>query len=84
MGTHIPIRECILCRGKKMKQELLRISKGADGVFIDKTQKAMGRGAYICKACLKDPNLLKKRALDRAFRQRVNEEVYNKLMSENL
>ena len=83
MGTHIPIRECVLCRKKCEKEKLIRIVKGADGISLDKTQKANGRGAYICEACLKDANLLKKRVLDRAFRQKVSEEIYNELMSEN-
>lgn len=83
MGDHKPIRECVLCREKCEKSELLRVVKGADRIYIDKTQKANGRGAYICKACILDPNLLKKRALDRAFRQKVSDEVYKELMSEN-
>ena len=82
MGTHTPIRECVLCREKFKKQELLRIVKDADKIFIDKTQKAAGRGAYICKNCAQNPNLFKKRVLDRAFRQKVAEEVYKELMSE--
>ena len=82
MGTHIPIRECILCRRKFEKKKLLRITKSADGILTDKTQKKEGRGAYICPECRKDENLLKKRVLDRAFRQRVGEEVYKELMSD--
>ena len=76
MGKHIPIRECICCRRKDEKQNYCRIVKTMEGFFVDSTQKRQGRGAYICSACLKDPVLLKRRPLDRAFRQKVPEDVY--------
>ncbi|HBL82887.1 MAG TPA: DUF448 domain-containing protein [Clostridiales bacterium] len=76
MGKHIPIRECSCCRKKDEKQNYCRIVKTKEGFFVDSTHKKEGRGAYICPACLNDPALLKKRPLDRAFRQKVPEGVY--------
>lgn len=76
MGTHIPVRECICCREKSSKQELIRVVKNEQGFLIDETQKQQGRGAYICNRCLENPMLFKKRPLDRAFRQKVPEEIY--------
>ena len=82
MGTHIPIRECILCRRKFEKKKLLRITKGADGIFADKTQKKEGRGAYICPdiACLEKAQ--KNKGLERSFKQAVPKEVYESLREE--
>lgn len=80
--AHIPERTCILCRGKFEKSQLLRIVKHNDVFFIDETHKKDGRGAYICAECKTSENLLKKRALDRAFRVRVPDEIYDLLKGE--
>ena len=79
MAAHIPQRECICCREKFPKAELLRIVKNETGIFPDKTGKAQGRGAYLCRACVKSPDLSKKRPLSRAFRQPVEDSVYASL-----
>lgn len=81
MGKHIPIRECICCRQKGEKQKFLKVVKNEHGFFVDRKQNQQGRGAYICSACLSAPDIFKKRPLDRAFRQRVPEEVYEALMA---
>lgn len=79
MGTHIPIRECICCRVKGEKKSFIRIAKTQEGFYVDHTYKMQGRGAYICKTCLGNPQFLKKRPLDRAFRQKVPDIVYTML-----
>ncbi|MBQ3181841.1 MAG: YlxR family protein [Clostridia bacterium] len=76
------MRACILCRESFLKSELLRIVKSDNEIKIDKTQKQNGRGAYICSNCIASDNLLKKRALDRAFKQKVPDEIYQ-LLKEN-
>ena len=77
------LRMCIVCREHSDKKELLRIVKNKDGqIFVDKTGKANGRGAYICKSkeCL---NKLKKlRGLNRAFKCEVSDDVYNMIGEE--
>lgn len=80
--AHIPMRACILCRESFPKGELLRIVKGDDGIKIDKTQKSSGRGAYICSNCITSEDLFKRRVLDRAFKEKVSDEVYE-LLKEN-
>lgn len=77
--THIPVRECICCRTKAAKTELVRIAKQENSFFIDDTGTRGGRGAYICRDCMTDPVVFKKRPLDRAFRQKVPDEVYEAL-----
>lgn len=83
MGKHTPIRECICCRRKNDKRRFIRIAKKKDGFSVDLAQKEQGRGAYICFECLNASVLLKKRPLDRAFRQKVPEKVYAELTEVN-
>ena len=45
---HIPIRQCLVCRNRRPKGELLRIVLWEAGVFIDPTGRKAGRGAYVC------------------------------------
>ena len=75
-SVHEPVRECISCGQKFLKNELLRVVKNESGILADPTGKAKGRGAYLCgnPACCE--KLLKQRRLDRAFKQRVSQEVY--------
>lgn len=79
---HIPVRECILCHEKYEKSNLLRIVKNKHGIELDEAHKKDGRGAYICSKCRDSENLLKKRVLDRAFKQKVTDEIYDLLKGE--
>ena len=77
-----PMRTCIGCREQKQKRDLIRVVKNKDGeIFIDKTGKANGRGAYLCndKNCLE--KAIKSKALNRAFTTEISEEVYEKLIN---
>ncbi len=77
----MPVRMCVVCRGRFEKAELSRVISGDDGeIRLDKTGKAQCRGAYICRECLKTAE--KKRALERAFKRRVGHEVYERLIRE--
>ena len=80
--AHIPERTCILCHKKFLKSELLRIVKNDSGFSLDENQKKEGRGAYICCECRNSETLFRKRVLDRAFRIRVPEEIYDLLKGE--
>jgi len=44
---HVPHRLCVGCRQVLPKRSLIRIVRGSDGVKIDPTSKAPGRGAYL-------------------------------------
>ncbi|MGL5756015.1 MAG: RNase P modulator RnpM [Paraclostridium sp.] len=79
----VPQRKCIACQDRDNKKELIRIVKNKDGqIFLDKTGRANGRGAYLCnsKECLK--KAIKSKALNRAFKIEVPDEVYEVLMKE--
>mgnify|MGYP000981582716 FL=1 len=51
----VPLRQCIACRTKRPKRELMRIVRTGEGeLLLDHKGKMPGRGAYICvsAACL--------------------------------
>ncbi len=79
----VPQRKCIACQERDAKKGLMRIVKNKEGqIFLDSTGKANGRGAYICKDanCLK--KAIKSKALNRAFKIDVCDEVYEHLIKE--
>ena len=79
----IPQRKCIACNERSDKKALIRIVRNKDGeIFFDPTLKANGRGAYICieMACLE--KAIKTKALNRAFKTEISQEVYEKLKLE--
>ena len=61
-----------------MKKELIRIVKNKDHeILLDPSQKLPGRGAYVCRSedCI---GLIKKKnALNRSFKSKVSEEIYD-------
>lgn len=76
----IPQRTCLGCNEAKPKNELIRIVKQSEGkIFVDKTGKAEGRGAYICNnvECLK--KAIKSKRLSRSFETEINNEIYESL-----
>ena len=78
----LPLRKCVACGQMLPKNQLFRLVKSSEGVVLDVSYKAQGRGAYICrsKACV--DTALKKKSLNRSLRQAVNEEVFNILYTE--
>lgn len=44
---HVPQRTCVGCRSVLPKRSLIRIVRGPEGVRVDPTGKAPGRGAYL-------------------------------------
>lgn len=91
----IPMRQCIGCRESRPKSELIRIVRSgqSDGseriegstafidqtVFIDRSGKANGRGAYLCDCleCLRKAR--KNHGLERAFKINIKDEIYDDL-----
>ena len=83
MQKKIPQRQCMGCRERKAKRELIRIVRGTDGeVRVDFGGKMNGRGAYICPnpECLK--KVRKSKALDRSLEVSIPETVYDRLENE--
>ena len=83
MQKKIPQRQCMGCRERKPKRDMIRVVRCTDGnVSLDFGGKMNGRGAYICPdmECLK--KALRSKALDRSLEVTIPEEVYNRLQKE--
>ena len=83
MQKKIPQRQCMGCRERKPKREMIRVVRGTDGtVSLDFGGKMNGRGAYLCPnpECLK--KAIRSKALDRSLEVTIPEEVYERLAKE--
>ena len=83
MQKKIPQRQCMGCRERKEKRQMIRVVRTPEGnVTLDFGGKMNGRGAYICP----DPECLKKalrsKALDRSLEVTIPEDVYARLEKE--
>ena len=83
MQKKIPQRQCMGCRERKAKRDMIRVVRTTQGtVTLDFGGKLNGRGAYVCP----DPECLKKaqrsKALDRSLEVTIPEEVYQRLAKE--
>ena len=83
MQKKIPQRQCMGCRERKAKRDMIRVVRCTDGeVRLDFSGKLNGRGAYICpdKECLKKAQ--KARSLERSLEVPIPEEVYDRLSAQ--
>ncbi|MBR5285429.1 MAG: YlxR family protein [Clostridia bacterium] len=76
----IPLRKCIGCNEMKEKRELIRIVRNNEGVMnIDPVGKMPGRGAYICNCTACFDAAVKAKRLERAFKTKIPDEIYQAL-----
>lgn len=83
MEKKIPQRQCMGCRERKQKRELIRVVRSPEGtVSLDFRGKAPGRGAYLCPnpECLK--KAIRSKALERSLEIPIPEEIYTRLEQE--
>ena len=83
MQKKIPQRQCMGCRERKAKRELIRVVRSPEGnVSLDFGGKMNGRGAYLCPnpECLK--RAIRSKALERSLEVAIPEEVYGRLEKE--
>ena len=76
----VPMRQCLGCRERKTKKELIRVVRSPEGeITLDFRGKEPGRGAYICpeEACFLKAR--KARSLERALECQIPDEVYAEL-----
>ena len=83
MQKKIPQRQCMGCRERKNKRDMIRVVRETSGkVSLDFSGKLNGRGAYVCP----DPECLKKarkaKSLERSLETVIPEEVYDRLEKE--
>ncbi len=77
---NLPQRTCIGCNTQKNKKDLIRIVKNKQGeIFLDKTGKAQGRGAYICDniECLE--KAIKCNKIEKSFEMKIDKTIYEEL-----
>ncbi|MFA6866699.1 MAG: YlxR family protein [Clostridia bacterium] len=78
-----PQRMCIVCRKIVDKKQLIRIVRTVSGNYeFDFTLKANGRGAYVCNDPICINRLLDKKLLNRAFKTKISDDIYNRLREE--
>ncbi|MCR8656295.1 RNase P modulator RnpM [Paenibacillus endoradicis] len=76
----VPLRKCVACQEMMSKKELIRVVRTPnDEVLIDLSGKKSGRGAYLCGKVTCFKLAKKSKALDRALKQPVGEEIYDQL-----
>ncbi|MBQ7817284.1 MAG: YlxR family protein [Oscillospiraceae bacterium] len=83
MQKKIPQRQCMGCRERKAKRDMIRVVRTTEGtVSLDFSGKLNGRGAYVCPdmECLKKAQ--KSRALERCLEIEIPQEVYDRLTRE--
>ena len=83
MQKKIPQRQCMGCRERKAKRDMIRVVRTPEGdVKLDFGGKMNGRGAYICprSECLK--KAIRSKALDRSLEVAIPEDVYVRLQKE--
>ena len=83
MQKKIPMRQCMGCRERLEKRQLIRVVRSPEGeVSLDFSGKKNGRGAYLCP----DPQCLKKaiksKSLDRSLEVTIPQEIYERLEKE--
>lgn len=83
MQKKIPQRQCMGCRTRRDKRDLIRIVRQTDGaVCLDFSGKVNGRGAYLCPnpECLK--KAMRAKSLERALETAIPQAVYDRLEKE--
>ncbi len=82
---NLPVRTCIGCGKKDEKSKFVMISRPPKNSFENSLEvsegknKSGGRSAYICKSeeCLKKAR--KARRLERSFKSKVSNEIYEEI-----
>lgn len=79
-SKHVPRRTCVGCREVLPKRSLIRIVNSPEGVEVDLTGKAHGRGAYLHddRSCWERGI---KGALDHALRTKLTHQEKQVLMA---
>ncbi|MDE6319641.1 MAG: YlxR family protein [Lachnospiraceae bacterium] len=83
MAKKVSLRQCVGCGEMKDKKEMMRVLRSAEGpIFLDMTGRKNGRGAYLCKQMECLAKARKNKGLERSFKQRIPDEIYETLEKE--
>ena len=78
----VPLRTCVVSNEKCEKKDLLRVVRNNEGmVFVDETNKANGRGAYLKKDKEVILKAQKTKILERHLNTKIEDEIYEILLS---
>jgi hypothetical protein len=78
---HVPQRTCVGCRKTRSKREMVRIVRTLDqGVKIDESGKAPGRGAYLCRGRRCWEKALSEKRLEYALKTELSKEEWETLL----
>ena len=79
----IPMRSCVVTREKCDKRDLIRVVKNKEGIiFVDKTGKANGRGAYLKKDSEVIKKCQKQKILNKVFEMEVPDSIFEEILNE--
>ena len=85
MMKKIPQRMCVVCRSQKPKKEMIRVVKTDEDTYVvDETGKLNGRGAYVCSSSDCIGKCTKTRALNRAFKKNVGDDIYQNIKEKSV
>ena len=83
MQKKIPQGQCMGCRERKAKKELIRVVRTPEGaVCLDFSGKLNGRGSYLCPDLECRKKARKAKSLERSLEVPIPEEVYDRLEKE--
>lgn len=78
----IPMRSCVVTHEKFEKKDLFRVVRNNEGiVFVDDTNKANGRGAYLKKDKEVILKAKKNKVLDRTLEVTIPDNIYEELLN---
>ena len=74
---HVPQRTCVGCRKIRPKREMVRVVRTPNqGVKIDESGKASGRGAYLCRERQCWERALSEKCLEYALKTGLSKEEW--------
>lgn len=77
MAKQIPVRQCMGCREMKPKNEMVRIIRTPENeICLDKTGRMNGRGAYICMNIECFNKAVRSKAVERALKVSIPDDIY--------
>jgi predicted RNA-binding protein YlxR (DUF448 family) len=78
----IPMRKCVVTNERFDKKQLIRVVRNPEGViFVDKTGKANGRGAYVSKTKAVILQAKKTKVLERHLETQIPDAIYDELLT---
>ncbi|HHU11626.1 MAG TPA: YlxR family protein [Clostridiaceae bacterium] len=81
---YVPERQCVVCRNRFAKPDLIRFVNGADGgVSLDPSGRMNGRGAYLCHNAECHEKARKAGIVDRHLKRKVDDSIWEALAGEH-